>query len=141
MFSTILIPVDLAHESSWRKALPLAVDNARHAGAKLHVMSVVELNMDITAVVMPSDFNQKLTENAEKRLAALAKQHVPDDIPTQYWVRDGRVYREILAVAKEISADLIVLASHRPSLQDYLLGANAAKVVRHADCSVLVVRE
>jgi nucleotide-binding universal stress UspA family protein len=97
--------------------------------------------MDITAVVMPSDFNQKLTENAEKRLAALAKQHVPDDIPTQYWVRDGRVYREILAVAKEISADLIVLASHRPSLQDYLLGANAAKVVRHADCSVLVVRE
>ena len=43
-------------------------------------------------------------------------------------------------MAKEIGADLIVMGSHRPELADYLLGANAAKVVRHADCSVMVVR-
>ena len=46
----------------------------------------------------------------------------------------------MINVAKEIKADLIVMASHRPELRDYLLGPNAARVVRHADCSVLVVR-
>ena len=36
---------------------------------------------------------------------------------------------------------LIVMGSHHPELKDYLLGPNAAKVMRHADCSVMVVRE
>ena len=38
-------------------------------------------------------------------------------------------------------AELIVMASHRPELRDYLIGPNAARVMRHADASVLVVRE
>lgn len=53
----------------------------------------------------------------------------------------GTVYEEILRIAGEIGSDLIVIGSHRPELKDYLLGPNAARVVRHADCSVLVVRE
>ncbi len=47
---------------------------------------------------------------------------------------------EILRVAREIEADLILLAAHRPELKDFLLGPNAARVVRHFDGSVLVVR-
>jgi nucleotide-binding universal stress UspA family protein len=39
-----------------------------------------------------------------------------------------------------VNADLIVMASHKPTVTDYLLGANAAHVVRHAGCSVMVVR-
>jgi nucleotide-binding universal stress UspA family protein len=50
------------------------------------------------------------------------------------------VYEEILATARDLKADLIVMASHRPELKDYLLGPNAARVVRHSDVSVLVVR-
>jgi nucleotide-binding universal stress UspA family protein len=46
----------------------------------------------------------------------------------------------ILETAKEIGADLIVIASHRPGLQDYFLGSTAARVVRHAECAVLVDR-
>jgi len=140
MFNTILIPIDLAHESSWRTALPVAVQHARHEGAKLHVLTVVDLNLDVTAVVMPSDFNRQYQSKTEQRLSALVKNQVPDDLSVQYWVRDGRVYHEILSAADEVGADLIVLASHRPSFKDYLLGANAARVVRHANCSVLVVR-
>ena len=56
-------------------------------------------------------------------------------------MRNGTIYDEILAVADEIGADLIVMASHRPALRDYLLGPNAARVVRHAKQSVLVVRD
>jgi nucleotide-binding universal stress UspA family protein len=40
-----------------------------------------------------------------------------------------------------MNADLIVLAAHRPELKDYLLGPNASRVVRHAKCSVYVIRE
>jgi nucleotide-binding universal stress UspA family protein len=43
-------------------------------------------------------------------------------------------------MAEKISADLIIMPAHRLKLQDYLLGTNTAKVVRHAQCSVLVVR-
>jgi len=48
---------------------------------------------------------------------------------------------EILRVAEEAGADLIVVGSHRPAMKDYLLGTNASRVVRHARCSVLVARE
>jgi nucleotide-binding universal stress UspA family protein len=140
MFNTILIPIDLAHDSSWRKALPVAIAQARNPGAQLYVMTVVDLNMNITAIRLPENFNQAYREKTEHRLEEVVKQQVPSDIQVQYIIRDGRVYREILAVAEEIKADLIVLASHNPALKDYLLGANSARVVRHADCSVLVVR-
>ena len=56
-------------------------------------------------------------------------------------VADGAVYDQIIAVSRKAKCDLIVLASHRPELSDYLLGPNAAKVVRHSDCSVMVVRD
>ncbi len=48
---------------------------------------------------------------------------------------------KILKAVEETGCDLIVMASHRPALKDYLLGPNAARVVRHANCSVLVVRD
>ncbi|MBC7136599.1 MAG: universal stress protein, partial [Oceanibaculum nanhaiense] len=66
---------------------------------------------------------------------------IPKDIPTQCIVAEGTVYERILELAKKLKIDLIVLAAHRPELKDYLLGPNAARVVRHAACSVLVVRE
>ncbi|MCP3868497.1 MAG: universal stress protein [Gammaproteobacteria bacterium] len=50
------------------------------------------------------------------------------------------IYSDILADAERSGADLIVIASHQPELSDYLLGSNAAKVVRHAKCDVYVVR-
>ena len=55
--------------------------------------------------------------------------------------RYGVVHEEILDVAEELGVDQIILAAHRPSLVDGLLGSNAARVVRHAKCSVQVVRE
>ena len=51
------------------------------------------------------------------------------------------IYPEILGVAEEAEADLIIVGSRRPAMKDYLLGTNAARVVRHARCSVLVARE
>jgi universal stress protein F len=63
---------------------------------------------------------------------------VGDEIPVV--VREGSVYREILKEAHAIKADLIVLASAKGDFPDYPFGPNAARVVRHANCSVLVHR-
>ena len=69
-----------------------------------------------------------------------ARLSVPDDVSVQHIVGEGSVYEVILKIAGDIDADLILMASHRPELQDYLLGPNASRVVRHATCSVLVHR-
>jgi nucleotide-binding universal stress UspA family protein len=55
-------------------------------------------------------------------------------------VHAGHPYKTILEVADKSGAELIIIASHQPGLEDYFLGSTAAKVVRHAKCSVLVVR-
>ena len=55
-------------------------------------------------------------------------------------VRRGHAARDILSFASERKADMIVMASHDPGIVDYFLGSVAGHVVRHAHCSVLVVR-
>jgi nucleotide-binding universal stress UspA family protein len=55
-------------------------------------------------------------------------------------VRAGHPGNQILDLAEETNADLIIVASHRPGLQDYFIGSTAGRVVRHANCSVLVTR-
>ena len=52
----------------------------------------------------------------------------------------GRVYAEVVAVAEEFDADLIVIGPHRPSMAKFLLGTDAGRIVHHSPISVLVVR-
>lgn len=141
MYKSVLLPVDLDEEPSWRKALPVAVQHCRAYDAALHVLTVVpDLAMGVTAY-LPEDSGRKLVKRAKDTLAAFVEENVPETLEANSVVVQGTVYQRILEVAEEIGADLIVMAAHRPALKDYLLGPNAARVVRHATCSVLVVRE
>jgi len=45
-----------------------------------------------------------------------------------------------LQAAEDCDANLIMIASHKPGLRDYFIGSTAARVIRHAQCSVLVER-
>ncbi|WP_072631981.1 universal stress protein [Planktotalea frisia] len=58
----------------------------------------------------------------------------------QHHVLSGTVYDSVLETADKLGADVIIIGAHQPKLRDYLLGANAAKVVRHSKQSVLMVR-
>lgn len=141
MYKDILLAVDLAHEESWKKALPVAVEQARAFGARLHVMTVLpDFGMSIVGNFFPAGYEKKALEDARQRLHAFTEAHVPAGIAVQHIVGHGTAYEEILRIAGEVKPDLIVLGSHRPEMKDYLLGPNAARVVRHANCSVLVVR-
>jgi nucleotide-binding universal stress UspA family protein len=142
MAKTILVPLDTREESSWRRALPVALDLARHHGADLHLMTVIEpVEINLPGVPAPEEITRRRRDAAVAKLEQIAAAHLPPDFPHQRHARAGNIHREILSLAERIGADLIVMASHRPALSTYLLGTHAARVVRHATCSVYVVRE
>jgi len=144
MFRQIIVPIDLDEESSWTRALPVAVDYAHHTGAKLHAIAVVPdhlLKMTVVTQLIPEGYEEKLMNDARERLSLLIEANVPSDLDVRQAVRQGSVYKEVIRYSRDSQADLIIMAAHRPELSDYLLGPNAAQVVRHADCSVWVIRE
>jgi len=138
-FRKILIPVDLGEESSWREALPTAVDQAQHAGGELHVVTIVPEEPPQLAW-LPEDYSPKMISYAESQLAELIEREVPEQMKAEAHVRQGTIYSEIVKLAHDLGVDLVIMVSHRPELKDFLLGPNAARVVRHAECPVLVIR-
>lgn len=142
MFKSILLPIDLGHESSWRKALPAAIDLARGNSAVLNIMTVVpDFGMSIVSLNFPAEFLEEGLSKTGEALAEFVQKHIPGDIPVKSHVAQGTIYSEIIDAADKLGCDLIVLASHRPEMRDYLLGPNASRVVRHAIQSVFVVRD
>jgi nucleotide-binding universal stress UspA family protein len=142
MYKEILVPIDLDNEASWKSALAHAVELGQTFGARLHALAVVpDFGLSMVAQYFPQDYAQQIEQQALERLHEVTQARVPDAVTVQHMIGHGKVADEILHWAKETGCDLICMGSHRPELQDYLLGENAARVVRHADRSVLVVRD
>lgn len=141
MTKSILLPVDLNHASSWHKAMPQAVALARADGAVIHVLTVIpDYGMAMVGNYFPEGFAEKALETSQEVLQQLIADNIPDDIKTEAHVMHGTIYKSILKAAENNGCDLIVMASHRSEMKDYLLGPNSARVVRHASQSVFVVR-
>jgi nucleotide-binding universal stress UspA family protein len=142
MIRSILLAVDLNHESSWRKALPQAVALARADDAALHVITVIpDFGKSIVGSYFPEGFSEKALNETEAALTKLVAEQVPGDVSATVHVKHGTIYRKIIEAAGKLGCDLIVMASHRSEMKDYLIGPNAARVVRHAPQSVFVDRE
>lgn len=139
MYKEILLSVDLEDDNSWRKALPTAVEYAKVFGSRIHVISVVP-EFGLVRQFFPDNYENQLKESIKDRLHEFTAEKIPADITVQHIIAHGTIYEEINKAAEKINADLIIMASHRPELGDYLLGPNAARVVRHSKRSVLVVR-
>lgn len=140
MFRTILCPVDPVEPGLEEKALAAARQLAEAGGGTLVLLAVVPDMPGYAAEYIPMDFRDAQVKDARATLADLsAKIGLPEARIVQK-VRIGRPYHEILEEAAEAKADLIVMASHRPGFATYLMGSNATYVVRHARCSVMVLR-
>lgn len=142
MYKKILVPVDLSDPEMTTHALDTALALAKTgAEASLRLINVQPLVPVAFVDYIPPNFDEEMREAAEKDLAALAtKVELPHERVSSI-VRFGAVYPEVLAEAEDWGADLIVVGSHRPTMATYLLGSNAKTIVRHARCSVLVVRQ
>lgn len=132
MFNKILLPIDHTDEASWAKTLPLAREEAKLHGAELSVVSVIPEILRLPN--LPAHYGEGAAAHVEGEIRKV----VGDEVPIA--VREGSVYREILKEAHAIQADLIVMASAKGDFPNYPFGPNAARVVRHANCSVLVHR-
>ena len=81
---------------------------------------------------------EKAAHEARSKLVDMAKDL---GVEADVQIRGGRPHHAVVEFADEVGADLILIGSHDPGIRDYLMGSTASGVVRHAKCSVWVVRE
>ena len=123
--------------------LAVATTIARSQGARLTL---------VRSVGLPPDVPQDFWKTTEEPLLDVLKHHaqkyldeqaakVPAEVLGGTELVIGVPWQAICDSAKTQKADLVVIGSHGYSGFDRLLGTTAAKVVNHAPCSVLVVRE
>lgn len=141
MFKNVLIAIDLTHPESWEKALPMAKTLCA-GGGTLHVLTIMhDLGNAMIASYLPKGFETDALQRMKADLDAFVSEKVGPDVTARAHVGHGHVPEHILSTAKQIGADVIVMASYPPDdLRSVLIGSNAGKVVRHADRPVLVVR-
>lgn len=141
---TILVPLDFSQRA--RKALRHARALARQHGATLILLHVVEplacpSDLGYTPVIS-EEMMQEIHQDAARRLEEAAEAERRLGLSCRTVLRSGRPYIEIAEAAAELKADLVVLTTHGyTGLKHVLLGSTAERVIRHAPCPVLVVRD
>jgi nucleotide-binding universal stress UspA family protein len=140
-FTRLLCPVDFSDSSL--AALEMAWSLARESDAALTILHVLEWSADegpIARVFTAADYKRRLEQDAAARLQTLAAEHV-DWCRPSIEVRHGKPYREILRVAAESPADVIVMGVHgRNPVDLMLLGSTTNQLARLATCPVLTMR-
>lgn len=121
--------------------LAFAESLARATGAKLVLFRSVWIPPEMMLAWPASDeaLESALRTEAQKYLDARAGK-VPGELLDAVRVSIGVPWRAMCQAALDENADLIVIGSHGYSGIDHLLGTTAARIVNHADRSVLVVR-
>ena len=123
--------------------LDAGITLARGLHAKIRLFRAIGVPVEIPSAfysVSPTDLPDLLQRAGEHRLEEYAR-HIPAELFDGVTAHVGSPWSAICAMATEMEADLIVLGSHGYGAIDRLLGTTAAKVVNHADCSVLIVRD
>ncbi len=135
MYKNILIPVLLDDDHEKHSAIQVAKTLAGDGTAftVLHVMEVIPAY--VTAEI-PSEVLANTRKEVEEGVSTISKE-LPNCVGVTV---SGHAGNAIVEYAKKHGIDCIVLASHKPGLQNYFLGSTADRVVRHAGCAVHVLR-
>ena len=134
MFKSILVPIDLADTDLAKPAIETASSLSRYSNGIVRLLNVMPLTPVMLAEYVPPDFDTQQRQSSEEALVIVARESGIEASRISSVVRQGGIYHEILEEASDIGADLIVMTSHRPSMQSYFLGSNAGHVVRYAKC-------
>lgn len=142
MYKSILLPIDLSDTESCAKAKNTAVMLAEQNNAELHVVAVMpDFGMSIVSLNFEEGFMDKALASGTEHLKKYVDENISTSGSVTTHIVQGTIYDQIIRAADKTGCDLIVMTSHRPALQDYLLGPNAARVMRHAKQSVFIVRD
>ncbi|MEQ8786934.1 MAG: universal stress protein [Pirellulaceae bacterium] len=135
---TIIFPTDFSHFDQW--AINLATSMARDTGARLVIVHVEEA----PAVYGGGELYYGVPDPSLDDLKAMLSRVVPRDpqVPYEHRLLEGEPATAITRLAEELSADLIVMATHgRTGLSRLVMGSVAEAIVRRASCPVLTVKE
>lgn len=135
MYKNILVPVSFEADRNAQGAMEVA-QALRTEGGKVTCLHVMEHLPKYAIEYLPEGHKEAAKADIVEGLKLLVDG--VDNASTV--VVEGHSSRTILAHAENNDVDLIIIASHQPGMQDYLLGSTAAKVVRHAKCAVHVLR-
>ncbi|MEM6322564.1 MAG: universal stress protein [Pseudomonadota bacterium] len=138
MYNRVLIPVDVTVPDEAVDLLKKAQAISAAWGAEYHVVTVIP---DVGMAIVGSFFNESFEaqSRAEAR-KALNNAIAAAGVEATAHILMGGVYDEVIKLAEKIEADMIIVGAHQPEQADYLLGSTAARIVRHSEASVLVVR-
>jgi nucleotide-binding universal stress UspA family protein len=142
---SILLPTDFSECGNFARSY--AASLARKFGASIiavHVIEPLVPTVGYSGMTEPlpiADITDQLETSAERELPRIAECDECAGLEIEEVIVHGEAAAEIVRVAKDRSADLIVLSSHgRTGLGRILFGSTAEAVVRHASCPVLVVK-
>ncbi|MGJ3260262.1 MAG: universal stress protein [Rhodospirillales bacterium] len=137
MFKAIMVPVDVSHIDTLKRALDVAGDLGKHYGAEV-ILVAVTTAAPAAAAHSPEELEDKLTALAKemsdtKGVAVQEKTVVSHDPAVD-------LEDKLVETANDLSADLVVMASHKPGLLEYIIDAHAVDFAAHAEMSVFIVR-
>ncbi len=136
----ILCPTDFSPRA--RAAAQVAVALAQRTGGSVELLHVVPpRTTDVVALATDASvFEDGIREEARTRLAAECRELAAGEPAPTTWLAEGDVDVAVLARAKAIAAELIVMGAHgRPAFERFILGSAADRTVRRADRPVLIV--
>lgn len=143
MTRSVLCAVDISNGDDDLNTIQTASKMAGLHDAQLDVIAVVpDFGMSQVGNFFGHDHHDMMVADAKEHLNVLVTKALDADLNSKvrHVVATGRAYEEVLKLAETTNPSLIVVGAHKADLADYLLGPNAARVVRHAKCSVYVVR-
>lgn len=135
MYRNILVPVAFETGRDTMKSIEIA-EALKEKDGKITALHVVEEIPSYVAQYLPEGQMDANIKEIEEILHKRLNEHAEIVVK----VIEGHAGHSIVDYAGDNGVDCIVIASHRPGLQDLVLGSTAARVVRHAPCAVHVVR-
>ena len=140
MIQNILVPVDLSHAQDTDALIRMAGTLGAGAAVKVHLLYVDQSLIHRAGYPHLDEGSYE----AHRQQAEQTLQGVIDTLPAplqgEYHCREGIAHDQILETAEQLGVDAIVMMARKPGLRSYFIGSTAERVVRHAHCSVFIVR-
>jgi nucleotide-binding universal stress UspA family protein len=141
LFGKILVAIDGSKTSE--KARDTVLEMAKTWGAEVHAIYVIETGL-FSSIPMDNTWEViygMLKAEGEKALGETKKKAIEEGVTAQTYLREGHAGNEILKVAQEAGADMIVVGSHgKTQIDRLLLGSVSSYVVKYSAITTMVVR-
>lgn len=141
MFKNILVPLHLEYKKNHEKLLKGAVKVLDKEDGKITLLFVNETSVHgAISSVIDDDDKKHYDNDAVRKLREIANKYSLPEEKLSYSIRNGSVHQEILEESNSINSDAIVMMATKPGLKSYFISTTSERVIRHADCSVFVIR-